>query len=134
MDALFLQVVDMTASASILVGVVILLRLALRKAPKAIHCALWAMVALRLVCPSLPESPVSLMPDSHPVTSVVQQETEKTPGTDQQLQVQAPQASAPNDVATTPAEPEKTVDWAGILTGIWLAGVGVMADIHQNMK
>lgn len=127
MDALFLQVVDMTASASILVGVVILLRLALRKAPKAIHCALWAMVALRLVCPSLPESPVSLMPDSHPVTSVVQQETEKTPGTDQQPQVQLPQASAPNNVATTPAEPEKTVDWAGILTGIWLAGVGVMA-------
>lgn len=127
MDALFLQVVDMTASASILVGVVILLRLALRKAPKAIHCALWAMVALRLVCPSLPESPVSLMPDSHPVTSVVQQETEKPPGTDQQPQVQVPQASAPNNVATTPAEPEKTVDWAGILTGIWLAGVGVMA-------
>lgn len=127
MDAVFLQVVDMTASASILVGVVILLRLVLRKAPKAIHCALWAMVALRLVCPSLPESPVSLMPDSHPVTSVVQQETEKAPGTDQQPQVQLPQASAPNDVATTPAEPEKTVDWAGILTGIWLAGVGVMA-------
>ena len=127
MDALFFQILDMTASASILVGVVILLRLVLRKAPKAIHCALWAMVALRLVCPSLPESPVSLIPDSHPVTSVVQPEIEKAPATNQQPQVQIPQTSGPVNMVTPAPEPEKTVDWAGILTGIWLAGVGVMA-------
>ena len=62
MDDLFLQILNMSLSAAWLVPVVLLLRLCLKKAPKWIHCLLWALVAVRLVIPFFPESPVSLLP------------------------------------------------------------------------
>ena len=134
MKAIFLQILDMSVSASILVAVVFVLRLVLKKAPKAIHCALWAMVALRLVCPSLPESQASLMPDSAPVTSVIQGEVEKAPvanvqnpAQNVQNQVQIPQATIPQSSVTVTEEPQESVDWVRILALAWLSGVGVMA-------
>ena len=58
----FTQILNVSISASWLVGVIVLLRLVLKRAPKALVCALWALVAVRLLCPVLPESPVSLVP------------------------------------------------------------------------
>ena len=52
MGAVFLTLLHMSLAASALVVVVVVLRLLLKRAPKAIHCALWAMVALRLLLPS----------------------------------------------------------------------------------
>ena len=49
---------------SILVVVVLLLRLFLRKSPKWIICVLWALVALRLICPLTIESPFSVVPSN----------------------------------------------------------------------
>ena len=69
MTALFLKLVNMSITASWLVAAVLVLRLLLRKAPKAIHCVLWAMVALRLVCPFSLESDLSLMPRQEPITA-----------------------------------------------------------------
>lgn len=126
MKAVFLQILDMSVSASILAGAVMVLRLLLKKAPKYIHCILWAMVALRLVCPSLPESQVSVMPDSHPVSSVVQPQ-QQAPVTNVQPPVQAPQVSVPDHTVSVTPEPENAVDWMNILSVIWLSGVGAMA-------
>ncbi len=64
MGRLFLSLVRMSLSASVLVAVVLILRAVLRAAPKWIRCALWALVAVRLVCPALPESPLSLQPET----------------------------------------------------------------------
>lgn len=134
MKTVFLQILDMSVSASILAAVVIVLRLVLKKAPKAIHCALWAMVALRLVCPSLPESQASLMPDSQPVSAVVQGQLEKEPAAEVQIPVQnvqkpalIPQASAPQNTVTVKTEPERAVDWMAVVSAVWLSGVGAMA-------
>ena len=126
MKVFFLQILDMSVSASILAVAVIVLRLLLKKAPKAIHCALWAMVALRLVCPSLPESGASLMPDSHPVSSVVEVQVEKPPVTQVQPPAQAPQAPVPDMPSPITPEPEKPVDWMNVLSILWLSGVAVM--------
>lgn len=126
MKVLFLQILDMSVSASILAVAVIVLRLLLKKAPKAIHCALWAMVALRLVCPSLPESGASLMPDSHPVSSVVEVQVEKPPVTQVQSPAQAPQDSVVDTPVDITPEPEKPVDWMNVLSILWLSGVAVM--------
>ncbi|MBQ3496833.1 MAG: hypothetical protein IJA73_01780 [Oscillospiraceae bacterium] len=63
MEALFLKLLHMSVSAAWLVGAVIVLRLCFRGVPKAIHCALWALVAVRLLCPVSIESSVSLVPD-----------------------------------------------------------------------
>ena len=134
MKTVFLQILDMSVSASILAAVVIVLRLVLKKAPKAIHCTLWAMVALRLVCPSLPESQASLMPDSQPVSAVVQGQLEKEPAAEVQIPVQnvqkpalIPQASAPQNTVTVKTEPERAVDWMAVVSAVWLSGVGAMA-------
>ncbi len=59
---LFPTVLRMSLSAGILTLAVILLRLMLRKAPKWARCLLWALVAVRLLCPVLPEGRLSLMP------------------------------------------------------------------------
>lgn len=68
MTNLFLKLVNMSITASWLVGAVVLLRLLLKKAPKAIHCCLWALVAIRLVCPFTLESSISLVPRQTPIT------------------------------------------------------------------
>ena len=62
MGAVFLTLLHMSLAASALVVVVVVQRLLLKRAPKAIHCALWAMVALRLLLPFSVESSFSLIP------------------------------------------------------------------------
>ena len=51
MSEIFLQIINMSISASYIVLAVLLLRLLLRKAPKWISVLLWGIVAVRLVCP-----------------------------------------------------------------------------------
>ena len=63
MTNVFLSVVNMSISASILVMLVLILRLAFKKAPRWISVLLWGLVAVRLACPITLESPVSVMPD-----------------------------------------------------------------------
>lgn len=64
MDMLFLKLLNMSISATIVVGIVLLLRLLLKKAPKWLHCALWALVGFRLICPFSLESEASLLPSA----------------------------------------------------------------------
>ena len=71
MTEIFLFVVNMSITATILAVVVLLLRLLLKKAPRWISVLLWGLVALRLICPFAVESPFSLMPK----TDWVEQET-----------------------------------------------------------
>lgn len=62
MEIVFLRVLNMSITASFLLAVVIVLRFALKKkCPKWIFCVLWALAAVRLVCPFTVESPFSLI-------------------------------------------------------------------------
>ena len=45
----FTQVLNLSISASWLVIAIMLARVLLKNAPKALHCALWALVAVRLL-------------------------------------------------------------------------------------
>ena len=71
MDLLFTKVLNMSISASWLVLAVLLLRLLLKKSPKWISVALWALVALRLVCPYSLESTLSLIPEPSMPSAIV---------------------------------------------------------------
>lgn len=73
MNELFLKILSMSISAGFLVPVVLLARLLLRKAPKWINVLLWGIVAVRLVCPILVESPLSLVHQSVGSGSLVEQ-------------------------------------------------------------
>ena len=51
MTSLFETVFRMSLTASAVIAAVLLIRLALRKAPKKISYALWSVVGFRLFCP-----------------------------------------------------------------------------------
>lgn len=67
MATVFLQIVNTAITAGWLVLAVILARLLLKKAPAWIKCALWAIVALRLVWPFSFESVLSLLPSAQTI-------------------------------------------------------------------
>ena len=56
MSEIFLKLVNMSITASWLVLAVVILRLVFKKAPKFIHCIMWALVGIRLVLPFSIES------------------------------------------------------------------------------
>lgn len=51
MYSAFVKLLNMSAASGILIAAVIALRFLLRKVPKKYICILWALVALRLICP-----------------------------------------------------------------------------------
>lgn len=77
MSEFFLTVVNMSISASWIVLAVLVLRLLLKKAPKWISVLLWAIVAVRLVCPFTVESIMSLIPSAETISPEIMYD--KTP-------------------------------------------------------
>lgn len=62
MEGIFVKLLNMSISASVLILIAVLLRALLKRSPKWIHCLLWGLVAVRLVCPFSIESTFSLAP------------------------------------------------------------------------
>ena len=62
MAALFLELLNMSITASWIVLAVLLIRTLFRKMPKFISCLLWIPVGLRLILPFSIESVFSLLP------------------------------------------------------------------------
>ena len=67
METVFLQLINMGITAGWIVLGLLLVRLAIRKAPKWITCLLWSVVGLRLVLPVTPVSRLSLLPSVQPI-------------------------------------------------------------------
>ena len=61
MSAVFLQVLNMSLTASYVILFVLAARLLLKKAPKIFSYALWGIVLFRLICPFSFESLFSLL-------------------------------------------------------------------------
>lgn len=62
MSDVFLKILNLSINATWLILAVIVLRFLMKKAPRWIICILWALVAIRLVCPFSLESVFSLLP------------------------------------------------------------------------
>ena len=67
MDSLFINLLNMSITASWLVLAVVVLRFLLKKAPKWINTVLWAFVGFRLVCPFSFESIFSIIPSTRTI-------------------------------------------------------------------
>ena len=125
---LFSAVLQMSLSAGVLMLAALVLRLLLRKAPKWACCLLWALVGVRLLCPSLPEARVSLMPvGEHRVLSA-QRLTEAADAglpawefeTLRDRETNRADGKAQNAVVTTEATPGQ------VLPLVWALGVLLM--------
>jgi beta-lactamase regulating signal transducer with metallopeptidase domain len=66
-SAVFLKVLNMGIAAGWAILAVVLARFLLKKAPRWISCLLWALAAVRLLCPFSPESALSLLPSGETV-------------------------------------------------------------------
>ena len=55
---LFMKILDLSITASVVILLVMLARVCLKKVPRVISYALWSVVLFRLLCPVAPESPV----------------------------------------------------------------------------
>lgn len=127
MNALLLKLVNMSLTAGWLVLAVVLLRLALKKAPKWLHCALWGLVALRLVLPFSLESALSLIPSADPLPQAILQNESfsvstgvaavDTPVNGYLAEHYAPGVTVAHDAGS---------QTFGLLTALWLAGVAAM--------
>lgn len=128
MEAIFLQIVNLSITAGWMILAVLLLRVILRKAPKWVFCMLWGMVAVRLLCPVTLESAWSLIPSSKPLPENIIYTA--------QPYIQSGVTTIDNlvnpmlDAAMTPNAGDSanpTQVWAFILSLVWIAGMVIMA-------
>lgn len=109
MRGLFLMVLSMSGTASLVILLVLLFRLFLRKAPRVFSYALWAAVLFRLLCPVTIESPVGIIPSGMPVLLEQRLEEADRPG--------APDSSGASNISSDPdtlAVAEEAPDTGGI--------------------
>ncbi|MBE6573240.1 MAG: M56 family metallopeptidase [Ruminococcaceae bacterium] len=130
MSQIFLQLLNMSITAGIIVLVVLILRLLLRRSPKWIRCILWGIVALRLMIPYSIESVFSLVPETEPIAEeiVYAEPVGAYTGifalnttldvTDTTVNVTAP--------TPMPEETEVSYSAVDIASAVWLCGIGVM--------
>lgn len=141
MEALFLKVLSLSLGATYVAAAVIALRFLLKRTPRWVVCAMWGLVAIRLLCPFTLESAVSLAPspDFRPVPLISANQTETPaqtsgPSAAQPAQagaVQAPTESPAQAPASAPAESpaeSQTPTQRGIalFARVWLLGVAGM--------
>jgi len=131
MNDFLITLVNMSISASILVGIVLILRLVLKDAPKWIFVLLWGIVAFRLVCPVTFESRASLMPEKEWVggnRADVFVEEAVTVKPDYSV----PAVSSSTDIVVENApsvealKEETPVTFKSVLPYIWVTGIAVM--------
>lgn len=62
LEKIFLQILNMSFTASFVIMLVLIARLLLKRSPKVLSYALWGVVLFRLICPFSFESVFSLLP------------------------------------------------------------------------
>ena len=129
MDGFFSTLLTMSLTAAIAAGVVMLLRLLLKRVPRWITCLLWAVVLLRMVCPVGFSLPVSLMPETVSSGAYVERVLpQQTPAAEAQATAPTPATTTQTPVtrettAVTPAAQQPTgPDRDTVLTILWAAG------------
>ena len=127
MTEFFLNVVNMSISASWLVCAVLLLRLLLKKAPKWINVLLWGIVAVRLICPFSFESVLSLIPSSQTINPEI---ALNAPVIDSGVTIIDNVINPIIGEATISLQPEKDVNLFQFimpyLAGVWLVGIATL--------
>lgn len=143
MDAVFLRIVNIAITASWLVLAVLLLRLALKKAPKWATCLLWSLVAIRLLLPFSLESALSLIPNTEPMIeqSVItaspsvqptlpEGNLNQTPNLNQNAGSSGSQVITPPSSGSLAPTPSESVDPMQVVlfvaSIVWLCGIFAM--------
>lgn len=116
--SIFSKVLSMSLTASLIIPVVLLARLALRYSPKIFSYALWWVVLLRLLCPVSVSSAISLIPRG--VSDAISSVRWETPDPEEK----PPYSQITPEFTDIPAaaQPEQS-RLPEVLSVIWIAGV-----------
>ena len=128
MSAVFEKILEMSAVASIIIIAVLIVRLALSKAPKKYSYLLWSVVAFRLVCPVSFRSAFSLLRVVKRSESVA---SSAPPAPTTHAAPVIPHEPIVPDIIPPANVPTDTIsaagtDWITILAVIWCIGIAVM--------
>lgn len=125
MERIFLSVLNMSLTASFVIAAIILARIPLKRAPKIISYALWAVAGFRLVFPFTLEGAFSLLPfNSTPIPQDIA--VQAVPRIDSGITVIDKAVSAVLPAATPVTSINPLQIWIFIGTGIWLFGIALM--------
>ena len=128
MAAVFLELLNLSISASWLVLVVLVLRFVWKRSPKWMNVLLWGIVALRLMLPFSIESALSLIPSAETVSpAVVQFDPAPTITSGVKIIDNAVNPSLSEHFAAVPtASVNPLYVWTEIAGWVWLIGLGAM--------
>ena len=127
MDAIFLQVLNMSLTASYAVLFVLAARLFLKKAPKIFSYALWSVVLFRLICPFSFESLFSLLfINANPIPGNIMYAEVPQINTGIKLVDNAANPILSTQTAMTGASINPMQIWAFMGSVIWIAGIAVL--------
>ena len=127
MTDVFLGFLNRSLVAAVLILAVLIIRLVFKRAPKWLLCALWALAAVRLVCPFSIESVLSLVPSAEPVQPEIIVSAHPAiasgiPAVD--AIVNPPLAAAFTPSPAQSANPLQI--WTFIAACVWLLGIAVL--------
>lgn len=127
MEKIFLDVLNRSLTASILIAAVVVIRFALKKAPKWVTCLLWGVVGFRLLCPFTIESGFSLIPAKEPIPSDIVMMTRPQidtgiPVINHAVNPVIIESFSPEPVAS--ANPLQIVSF--IATNVWIIGIVIL--------
>ena len=127
MEAVFLKLLNMSIVASWLILAVILLRFFLKKTPKWIMCVLWALVAVRLICPTSLESITSLIPSAEVIQEDILYSDEPSIATGVSYLNSMVNPVIQESLAPNPGDSMNPLQvWTTIAAYIWAAGVIIL--------
>lgn len=125
LEKIFLQILNMSFTASFVIILVLIARLFLKKSPKVLSYALWGVVLFRLICPFSFESMFSLLPvKSNPIPLDIVYEA--IPTIDTGIPVINHTVNQSLSAATPAASINPLQIWTFIGSTVWLLGIAIL--------
>ena len=126
MENLFVNLLELSLSGSIVILLVLVLRLAFKNAPRRLVCLLWLLVGIRLLLPVHIETDFSLQPDLEQLVALPQTQQEFVP----EDMVPAVPNPGDNVVISTEnvvtVEVQRSINWVTVAAVVWLLGAAAM--------
>jgi len=141
LDKIFLQILNMSFTASIVILFVVVVRLLLKNAPKNFSYALWSVVMFRLICPFSFESIFGLLPTK--VTPISQDIVYMTvPKIDTGILAINNVVNTSLSAATPSASMNPLMIWVFFGRTAWLVGIAILSiysivsllRLHKQLK
>ncbi|MGE4484109.1 MAG: M56 family metallopeptidase [Oscillospiraceae bacterium] len=125
MEKIFLSVLNMSLTGAFVIAAIMLARLPLKKAPKVISYALWAVAGFRLMFPFTLEGAFSLLPfNSTPIPHDIAMQA--VPRIDSGITVLDNAVSAALPAATPAVNTNPLQIWLAAGCCIWIFGIAIM--------